>query len=479
MAAKSTLNQKNLEALGATRLAELLLEFTEGNAAAKRKLRLELAAKFEPGAVAREVKKRLSALARARSFVDWRKMKALAEDLDAQRAAIVDQVAKVDAEEAYELMWRFLALAEPTYDRADDSDGGIGPIFADACEDLGTLAAATKPDIDTLAERIFTALQDNGYGQYDGLIPVLAPVLRTDGLHLLKARFEDLAQAPEEKPADDGDRQVIGWSSRGPIYEDEIRASMRESTISMAMKDIAEALGDVDSYIAQFSEEAQKVPRVAADLANRLLAAGRPDEALQFLERADRDYGALRGGEWNDVYIDTLEALGRCDEAQTVRWDSFCASLGKERLRDYLKRLPDFDDVEAELRAFEIAMRYPSVHQALSFLVSWPAHNKAADLVLERADEIDGDHYYILTPAAEKLEGRHPLAATVLRRAMIDFALRAARNKRYKHAAKHLLECKSAASQIDDFGKFGAHTEYVRRLKDEHGRKTGFWKHVT
>lgn len=43
MASKKTLNAKNLEALGAQRLAELLIEISTGDAAAKRRLRLELA----------------------------------------------------------------------------------------------------------------------------------------------------------------------------------------------------------------------------------------------------------------------------------------------------------------------------------------------------------------------------------------------------------------------------------------------------
>jgi hypothetical protein len=43
MAAKTTLNARNLEALGAKRLAELLIDLSTGDAAAKRRLRLELA----------------------------------------------------------------------------------------------------------------------------------------------------------------------------------------------------------------------------------------------------------------------------------------------------------------------------------------------------------------------------------------------------------------------------------------------------
>lgn len=477
MAAKSALNAKNLAALGAERLAELLIEFSETDAAAKRRLRIELAAKVDPDAVGREVRKRLNALSRARSFLDWRKTKILAQDLDTQRSAIVDQVAKANAGEAYDLMWRFLGLADAIYERCDDSNGEIGPVFADACEDLGTLADKAKPDRDALVERMFDALQDNGYGQYDRLIEVLASALQEDGLKLLKARFEKLAREPAPTPADD-EREVIGWSSRGPIYKDAFHASARQSAISMAMKDIADALGDVDSYIAQYSEDAKKAPRVAAGLAKRLLGVGRATEALHLLEAADRDRAAWIDHEWEDVYIETLDALDRQDEAQALRWKSFCGSLSNARLKAYLERLPDFDDVEAEDRAIEVALVHPSVHQALSFLVSWPAHEKAASLIISRTGEIDGNHYYFLAPAAEQLAGKFPLAATLLLRAMIDFALDAARYKRYKYAANHLLECESLASQIDDFGDFETHVEYVTRLKAEHGRKSGFWSQI-
>ena len=45
MASDKTLNAKNLAALGAERLAELLLELATGDAVAKRRLRLELDAR--------------------------------------------------------------------------------------------------------------------------------------------------------------------------------------------------------------------------------------------------------------------------------------------------------------------------------------------------------------------------------------------------------------------------------------------------
>ena len=63
MASKTTLNAKNLEPLGAARLADLLIEISTGSAVAKRRLRLELAGAQSPKEAAREVAKRLTSIA--------------------------------------------------------------------------------------------------------------------------------------------------------------------------------------------------------------------------------------------------------------------------------------------------------------------------------------------------------------------------------------------------------------------------------
>ena len=174
-----------------------------------------------------------------------------------------------------------------------------------------------------------------------------------------------------------------------------------------------------------------------------------------------------------------IEALGRKAEAQAFRWSCFERTLNDAHLRDYLKRLPEFDDIEAEERAMATALKFPDVHQALAFLISWPALEKAAALVLGRAKELNGDHYEILSPAADALAAKHPLAATLLLRSMIDFALKRNRVKRYRHIARHLAECASLASAIGDFGGFEPQEHYTARLKAEHGRKSSFWTLVT
>jgi hypothetical protein len=50
------------------------------------------------------VSKRIAAIARSRAFADWRGIRALADDLDIQRRAIVETVAKADPTGALDLL---------------------------------------------------------------------------------------------------------------------------------------------------------------------------------------------------------------------------------------------------------------------------------------------------------------------------------------------------------------------------------------
>jgi hypothetical protein len=474
MASKKTLNVSNLEVLGAKRLAELLIETSAGNAAAKRRLRLELAGASGPEEATKEIQKRLATIARSRSFIDWQNRKALLDDLETQRRAIVEQVAKADPIVGLDLMWRFMALANSIFERCDDSSGKVIDVFHSAAGDLGEIAQIAKVEPKSLAEQAFRALNENGYGQYDSLIKILAPVLGKPGLAYLKQLIVALSQERPSKP-NKKDRVEVGWGSGGAIYADDLEESRRKSTVRHALMEIADAEGDVDAFISQYSEEQRTFPRIASKIVERLIAAGRLEEAWDVVTAAkdsDRDWPDF---DLDNARIAVLEALGRTGEAQAVRWSCFERALSSSHLRAYLERLPDFEDVETEQRALDYAMNYPSFLQALFFFVRWPAIDRAAELVTKRADKLDGDRYEVLTPAAEALAGKYPLAATLVLRAMIDFSLSNGRSSRYRHAARHFADCSGLASSIKDFGPFGDHEAYAARLRSEHGKKSSFW----
>ena len=269
MASKTTLNAKNLEALGAERLAELLIDISTGSAASKRKLRLALAGAQSPREAAREITKRLISIARARSFINWKNRKTLVDDLETQRRAIVEQIAPADPDEALALMWRFMELATPVFERCDDSSGTVIGIFHQASTDLGEVAKAAKPETNALAERVLDALRDNGFGQYDGLIAIMAPALGDEGLAQLKILAEELGRAPVPVPPKD-QWHAVGWGSNGATYEHEMEERGRQRTVSMALQDIADAQGDVDGFIAQYEPE---VPQGAEDRSRDRAAA--------------------------------------------------------------------------------------------------------------------------------------------------------------------------------------------------------------
>ncbi|MBI1172925.1 hypothetical protein GC209_16145 [bacterium] len=473
MASKTTLNAKNLETLGAAALADLLIEISTGSAAAKRRLRLALAGGQGAKEAAAEIRKRLAAIRKARARVGYRQRKALAEDLSAQVRAIVEQVAPSQPTEALDLLWQFLGLANSVFDRCDDGSGTVIGIFREACSRLGPLAQAAETSPDRLADRVLDALIENDYGQFDHLVADMAEALGAEGLASLKERvlaLEDVAVPPK------AEWQRVGIGSGGVVYAHQLASRQRRRMIDSALQDIADAQGDVDAFIARYNDQARQMPEVAAEIAARLIAAGRAAEALAALDAARAQDKRWIPDAWHEARLTALEALGRHEDAQAHRWASFAQTLSIPHLRAYLKRLPDFADIEAEERAMAHAAAFPDAVLALWFLVNWPSLPRASALVLARARELDGDHYEVLTPAAEALSQNWPLAAVLTYRAMIDFALTHGRSGRYGHAARHLQDCARLEPMIEDHGAVEPHAAYVARLKAQHGRKTSFWQ---
>ncbi|MFO7629885.1 MAG: hypothetical protein R6W06_10305 [Prochlorococcaceae cyanobacterium] len=444
MASKRTLNAKNLEALGAAALAELLIEVSSGNAVIQRRLRLALAASEGADGAAQEVRKRLAAIDRATTFVDSAKRKALVSDLEAQLQAITGTIAAADPKQACDLLLRFLELSEGVLERSSDGTGSVIGVFERAAEQLGPLAQAAQMAPETLAEQAAELLAENSYEQFDALVPALKDALGDWGLKLLDAYCRNRGSC-------DGTTHLL---------------------------QIAVARGDLDGYLAQFDADELRWRDIAASVAQHLLDAGRLEQALEILDGATEYSGVLQNSQWLDSRIAVLEALNRPAEAQEMRWQWFSKTLSIPHLRDYLKRLDDFEDVDGEERALQVAEQHSVSLLGLHFLVEWGALARAARHVLAHEGEWDGDAYTIHSAAAERLSADHPLAATLLLRPMVFFALWMGRAKRYRYAADHLRSCEQLAARIDDWQGHPDHTTYVERLRDLFGAKWGFWKLV-
>lgn len=387
-------NAANLAALGAPRLADLLIEASVGDSNLKRRLKLELAAEAGPAQLALEIDKRLAALAASRARVSWRKRPDLLEDLETHRSLLVERLAPAAPMAALIGLLDWFALFRGLGERVKDPRGDILAAFERAAPDLWHVAgaaAATDPDaIRRVAEAV--AARPLEFGRWvgaggDALVPTTARVL----LDALDPGLKGARAA----------RTVI--------------------------RRLADRAGDLDLWLSLVTPEERGAPDLAAEIARRLLAAGRPAEARAALESAlqpsplNRRWTFGRSPTaalalppaWERASIDVLEAEGQKDEAQTMRWALFARDLSAPVLRDYLARLPDFEDVEALDRAFAHAAAFPDFETALGFLMDWPAHREAAGLVEARPREAQRPLPQKSDWAA-RLAQRYPAAAEIL-----------------------------------------------------------------
>lgn len=392
--ARKTLSEANLAALGAERLAALLIEVADGDL--KRRLRMELAAEVGAPDLALELDKRLATLSASRARVSWRKRPELLADLQMLRRMIVGRLAAMDAKLAFDRLTAWFDLYPPLAARVKDPKGELTLVFDGAATDLASLASAVGPDVagPVLTEALSTRLSE--WASWVGrgaaaLSPVLARRLLTD---LTKGRPRPTGR------------------------------------LALVVRKLADRAGDIDAWVQAIPDDDRRKPEVAAEIARRLALAGRAEEARGALEASRVEPPpASRWGRgarvveppappesWFAAEIAVLEAEGRGTEAGEARWSLFERTLSEDALRSVLAPLADFEDVIALDRAFAIAGAFVDPMKGLAFLMNWPAHREAAGMILARRDELRGS--VDDTPLwAARLAGRYPDAALLLLRA--------------------------------------------------------------
>ena len=404
---------ENLERLGAARLAEILLEVAGTRVELKRRLRMELAAEQGAEHLLPEIDRRISLLAASRGAVSWRQRPAFVRDLDGVRGLIAGRLAGLDAPAAQDRIVVFLGLSPHAQRRVRDKEGAVDAVFARGARDAVELLGRAGPDDGGARLANAIAAQSSDWSRWSA-----------GGL------FEDHPDLARRTLAYLGARSGPAWA---PV-----------------LRRLADAAGDPEAFRTTFSDEALRLPEIAAQAAERFLRADRLEDARQVLEAAVKP-GLFRRGrsgraepdfDWETVWIHYLELAGRPDEAQATRWASFERTLSAERAKAYVKRLPDFDDVEAEERVFATAAAHPDAERALTLLVDWPALPEAARFTAARGDELK------LSPEqaelwSRRLRRRFPEAAQkLLRRA----AAEAFRRREYKTSTQLTQEADAISS---------------------------------
>ena len=443
---------EQVEHLGARRLAEIVLNHCHRDEGLHQTVRIALAALAPGDPLKKRLATEIDAIRAARRVYGCRESNALAQELDRIRQGIVDYLLPAQPRAAAELLGRLIRLDASVYERADDSDGVIGDAIGEAVADCGRAwAAVPERDPKLLAAEVFALFTSDEYGARREVITAFSEALGTPGL-------DELERMVRERL----DHALTG------------KHASRQQALTIALENIADARGDVDRYIA--AQRLAGTENLAVkEIGERLLAAGRLDEALNWLDRPD--VPEHKRCEIGRLKVDILDRLGRTEDAQALRWSMFTTSLSAGILDEYLGRLPKDVVAEARQRAIGTACQHPDVHQSLPLLTAL-SPDIAADLVHRRLGEIRGEAYWALRPVAEHLTESHPVAAILLYRQMADAVLRRGQSQYYDHAVRDLVAAERLVPKVEDWLGHPPQEAYRQQVATEHRQKRAFWERM-
>jgi len=143
--------KEKLISAGAEKLADILLSLHESNKDLQKQLNIIFAGlDADPKKIGSIIQKEISALKRSTKFIDYYEAEALSDRLNQLRLRIANDLNTKSPELGFELMLAFLDLHENTLNRADDSNGNVGGVFREACEDVGKISENVHAPISTI-----------------------------------------------------------------------------------------------------------------------------------------------------------------------------------------------------------------------------------------------------------------------------------------------------------------------------------------
>jgi len=443
---------ERVERLGARRLAEIVVNHCHRDEGLYQAVRIALAASVPGGQLAKMLATEIDAIRADRRFYGYRESIVLAQQLDRVRRGITEYLLPAQPLAAAELLGRLIRLDASVYERSDDSDGAIGDAIGDAVTDCARAwAAIPERDPKILAAEVFDLFRSDEYGARRKAITAFSEALGTSGLDELACIVRE---GLDHVPAGECD--------------------YRQQVLTTALEHIADARGDVDGYIA--AQRLAGTESVAVKvIGERLLAAGRLEEALHWLDRPD--VPEHKRSDIRPLKVDILDRLGRTEDAQAVRWSMFATTLSAVILDEYLCRLPENVAAEARQRAIASACRHPDIHQALHLLAEI-SPNIAADLVHRRLGEIRGEAYWVLRPVADQLAENYQVAAILLYRRMADAVLRRGHSQHYDHAVRDLAAAERLVPNVEDWLGHPTQEAYRQQVATEHRQKRAFWERM-
>lgn len=438
-------------------LRALLIELAAHHEPVRDRLhRLRLSA--QPRQLAAAFRTTLDGWRRATRFIGFRESHAFAAELEAWLGQVERELLPRDPALALALFEALIASDGKFFERADDSDGGIGDAIRSACRLWLKAAAKCEAPSTGWPARIRQLVDADAYGARAPLLSNANLLLDEPALRALVAQFEAELDERVETGAASGRTRNSTFSATG------------------SLRLLTDALRDPDVEVrAVLRHSPDPNTQQKAGFARAFLECGRAADALPWLD-----------GHWDYLEDTRLRLLAqayadlqRSDECTDIHRRLFEATGSVGDYRAWCERLPAESRGGAESEARRRAQNHPDPVTAASLLLEVGDDAAAESVLVDRYGELNGRDYSRLQGLAETMEARRrAVGATACYRALLLDILSRAYVRAYVHAARYLGKLRHLALETPDPQPLDSHETFEAAIRAKHARKVSFWSQV-
>ena len=185
----------------------------------------------------------------------------------------------------------------------------------------------------------------------------------------------------------------------------------------------------------------------------------------------------FRVDEYDNLLFDIYSKTGDTEELVEVAWRIFRRHRSANTFSKLLSVIgEDKRDTIIEDEAKRILADKSLSLSDAAFLIGVDRLDMAEIYLLDRSVQLNGDFYGDLLSLAKAMEpdGRW-LCASIVYRALLGSILDRAYSKAYGHGVRYLKKLDRISESVLDWSDFDDHEAYLKKLRQQHGRKRSFW----
>lgn len=442
---KNNRKQKLID-LGAEFLADALLDLAVYSDGADDLIERLIAT---PKENVQRFKKKLSALKHSRRFIDWRGAAGFARELE---MLLHDVEAGVDDPlTGIELVAAFYEADNIIFEMCDDSSGNIGEVFRYSAKELFVDYAIRCNVKEKIADIILKVNKKDSYGIRDTLIDCAGECLPEPVIRTMIVTLQKWA-----------DKEKDGYYKQHHLR---------------SIESLARQIKDAELFEATRIASWGKLSTAALiDIAQVYLESGDVETAHSWLKKIPE------GETFQDYKRDKLlqeiyQKQGDSEKLTELMFQKFRSYHSLETLQallDVIGHERQDDVINDEVVQILKTDRFKE--SDAKFLTDAGKIDETETYLLERADQLDGNHYGSLLSLAEamEVENRH-LVTILIYRSLLISILERGYTKAYPHGIRYLNKLDKLSAAITDWRNFKDHEAFKEQIIQVHGRKRSFW----